>query len=132
MLSSALSRCIFHSVSGLYFSTCIVLRIQMRGRPELDCMWFWWYAAKRPCGNTYAKPPVLWPIPVCQKSADKHIEFQKQCCGSGTSLHGSPIYFGSRRAKMAELSGFEELDVLFFLRAEGFSCSLNVWRPRNQ
>ncbi len=66
------------------------------------------------------------------------FDFKSSVASPEPDPHGYRIYFGSRRAKMAhnnrknfEISGFEVLDVLF-LRAEGFSCSLNVWRPRDK
>jgi hypothetical protein len=65
------------------------------------------------------------------------FDFKSSVVGPEPDPHGSRIYFGSRRAKWPtkiekkEISGFEVLDVLF-LRAEGFSCSSDVWRPRDK
>ncbi len=83
----------------------------------------------------YAKPPVLWPIPVCQKSADKHNLILKAV---RNQIRMDPAFISDPVGlkwptieKNEEISGFEVLDVLF-LRAEGFSCSSNVWRPRDK
>jgi hypothetical protein len=135
---SALSMCIFHSVFGLYFSTCIVLRIQMRGRPVLDCMWFGGTLQndlavhmqnRQSCGQSQFAKNLPTNI----------FDFKRSVAGPEPDPHGSRISFGSRRAKMAhKIEKMKKflvlkymLDVLF-LRAEGFSCSSNVWRPRDK